>query len=216
MEKYSKQDDMGKVMDNMRWKYIAHIKGRENLQWQWASDGSGKDREALVDRRRHGGDWFLSEWKQLELTVIIIKSNNEAAELAQDYESWKQKGDLLCCHYVPRGSQQPTSSTAAYISTLKFYRHVSVVGQQYMIMKHHNSSHFWHHNPHHHHFWFQVDSQVTGLVDNKHASTSQVKNYLSCQVTCTWARSWAVIWDVLLHIYFVCMQYEPSQNWGWE
>ena len=87
----TKQEDMGRVLEKRRWKYLGHVLRKRGsamaVSLGWEPEG----------RRRPGRPkqtWRRVVLKKLKTTGI--RSWNEAAELAKDRERWKQKGDLLC------------------------------------------------------------------------------------------------------------------------
>ena len=89
--KTTKQDEMGKVMETRRWKYLGHVlRKRESpmaVSLGWEPEG----------KRRPGRP--KQTWRRVVLKRMKsagINSWNEAAELAKDRESWKQKRELLC------------------------------------------------------------------------------------------------------------------------
>ena len=56
MEKYSKQDDMGKVMDNMRWDYLGHMlrkrKSQMAVSLRWELEGKKSPGRQKTTRQR--------------------------------------------------------------------------------------------------------------------------------------------------------------------
>ena len=133
--KTTKQEDMVRVLEKRRWKYLGHVsrKRESAMEVSVGSEPDGHKKPGFPKQT-----WRRVVLKKLKTTGI--RSWNEAAELAKDRERWKQKGDMLCLPLRPTCSQKTKSShmvmkytKLTFISPASFHTFIARIGNLFAI-----------------------------------------------------------------------------------